>query len=178
MSDAPLNKHLPRQVDPRKFAQKGVGLSGQIPLASLARLSEAVAGGVDEITADLTFGVNEQGCKVMTGHAEAEVYVVCQRCLENTQLRLSADISLGIVWNEDQASNLSKDLEPWILDEGPADLYSAVEEELLLSLPMVAYHKENCIDASLLKSGEEPEEEPEELSNPFKVLEQLKGSPK
>ncbi len=177
MSDAPSLQFLPRQVDPRKFATKGVSLSGRIPLADMARLSEAVQSGAEEIDVHLNFGIDEQGAKTLKGSADARVSVVCQRCLQPTQLSLHADIALAVVWTEEQAQHLSKDLEPWILDEGPADLYVAVEEELLLALPMVAYHEEQCVDPAVLSVGEVVPDT-QESDNPFKVLEQLKGSPK
>lgn len=177
MSDAPLKQYLPRQVDPRKFAVKGISLSGRVPLAQLSRLSEAVQNGAEEIDVHLDFGVDPQGKRTLKGHAKASVSVMCQRCLQPTQLTLEANIALAVVWTDEQAKNLSQDLEPWILEEGPADLYQAIEEELLLVLPMVAYHEEQCIDPSTLSSGE-VEQVVEVSDNPFKVLEQLKGSPK
>jgi len=51
-----------------------------------------------------------------------------------------------------------------------------IEEELLLSLPAVAYHSEPCLDSKLYSSGKPVEVK--ETKNPFKVLEQLKSSPK
>lgn len=177
MSDAPSTTFLPRQVDPRKFAQKGISLSGRIPLTALPRLNEAVQGGSEEIDVHLDFGIDEQGAKTLKGYADARVSVVCQRCLQPTELTLHADIALAVIWTEAQAQNLSKDLDPWILDEGQADLYEAIEEELLLVLPMVAYHEEQCVDPSVLSVGE-VEPDTQESDNPFKVLEQLKGSPK
>jgi uncharacterized protein len=177
MSDAPSKKLLPRQVDPRKFATKGISLSGRVPLEALPRLSEAVQSGVDEIDVHLHFGIDEQGAKTLKGSADARVSVVCQRCLQPAQLTLHADIALAVIWTEEQAQNLSKDLDPWVLEEGPADIYQAVEEELLLVLPMVAYHEEQCIDPSVLSVGDVVPDA-QESNNPFKVLEQLKGSPK
>lgn len=179
MSDAPSKQSLPRLVDPRKFAQKGVSLSGYVLLTDMPRLAEAVEGGAMEIEVHLEFGRDQQGAKTLVGKARAEVSVMCQRCLQPTQYELIAPIALAVVWNEDQAKNLPKSLDPWILDEGVADLYQAIEEELLLALPMVAYHEKKCIDASLLQAGEvEPEVSEDTSNNPFKVLEQLKGSPK
>ena len=177
MSDAPSQPYLPRQVDPRKFAQKGINLSGRIPLSQLPRLSEAVQSGAEEVEVQVEFGVDQQRAKTLKGHAKASVSVICQRCLQPTQLILDANIALAVVWTEEQAQNLSKDLDPWILEEGPADLYEAIEEELLLVLPMVAYHEEQCIDATALSAGEVVQDEAVS-DNPFKVLEQLKGSPK
>ena len=79
-----------------------------------------------------------------------------------------------------QIQALAKDKRTAISDDDRAHvLERLIEEELLLALPMVAYHEHACVDASLYSSGESVEDEQEQQApNPFKVLEQLKGSPK
>lgn len=176
MSKAPSENVLPRQVDPRKFAQQRIELQGFIAISALPRLAEALASSEGEVAVDLAFGINDEGARVLTGTAKAEVYVICQRCLEAMPLALEGELSLAVVWDEEQAKSLPKHLDPWITGEGSADLYEIVEEELLLNLPMVAYHEEACVDVASFSSGEA--EEPEAAPNPFSVLEQLKGSPK
>jgi uncharacterized protein len=62
------------------------------------------------------------------------------------------------------------------VEEGQVDLYAMVEDELLLSLPAVAYHQEACVGPALFSSGEPVNEK--QGKNPFQILEQLKGAPK
>ena len=76
MSDAPLQTTLPRQVDPRKFAQKGISLSGRVPLVQMPRLNEAVQSGAEEVDVHLEFGVDQQRAKTLKGHAKASVSVI------------------------------------------------------------------------------------------------------
>ncbi len=175
MSDSPLKITLPKQVDPRKFAQQGVELSGVIAVDQLLRLSQSLASSDSEVDVQLVFGLDDQREKTITGNFKAEVKLVCQRCLEPVSIEVVGDLSLAVVWDEERAKNLPGHLEPWILGEGQANLYDIIEEELLLNLPLVAYHDHLCIDESLLSSGEFVESEP--VKNPFQVLEQLKGSP-
>ncbi len=177
MSTDPYEKILPRQVDPRKFAQKGIALSGKIEVSDLPRVAEAVIESDSEVTVDLEFGIDSEGRKTLSGSAQAKLQVICQRCLEPLALELESQLAVAVVWDEEQATNLPKSLDPWILEEGVADLYEIIEEEILLNLPMVSYHEEACVDQSAFTSGEESTI-PEEKPNPFKVLEQLKGSPK
>lgn len=177
MSKAPSEHSLPRQVDPRKFAQQRIELEGVIEVSALPRLAAAVAEPTGRVAVELAFGIGDQGEKVLNGTARAQVQVICQRCLEAMPLELEGKLSLAIVWNEEQAESLPKYLDPWITGEGAADLYEIIEEELLLNLPMVAYHEEACVDKASFSSGEEVDE-PEPANNPFSVLEQLKGSPK
>lgn len=176
MTQAPIYKPLPRQSDPRKFAQQGVSVDGMIPVSELPRLMEAVESGESEVLAHLSFGVSEDGYKVVTGSASVSVNQICQRCLQPVNVPVECDIALAIVWDEEKAKNLPSHLDPWIAGEGAADFYAMVEEELLLNLPAVAYHEELCIDQKLFSSGEPVVVKKEK--NPFQVLEQLKSSPK
>jgi uncharacterized protein len=168
-------KPLPKQGDPRKFAQQGISLDGFVPVAALPRLAESVQETTGEIQVDLAFGISVEKKKIVTGHASAELTLVCQRCLENVKVPVKSDISLGIVWDEEGAEALPEYLDPWITGEGIADLYDMIEVELLLSLPKVAYHEEFCVDRQLFTSGKPVEVK---KPNPFQVLEQLKSSPK
>lgn len=176
MFTTPSDKALPRQVDPRRFAQQGIRIDGFVPVAGMPRLIEATLDSTAKLQVDLEFRVNEEKKKVVTGRACGELTLVCQRCLDPVRLPIEADVSLAIVWDEEEADALPDYLDPWIHGEGAADLYEMIEEEMLLSLPAVAYHNEPCIDASLLNTGN-PVEVPVK-KNPFNVLEQLKSSPK
>lgn len=170
------HKALPRQADPRKFAQHGVSLEGFILTSDLPRIVEATESAAGEIQVNLEFKISEEGKRVVVGRAHADMVLICQRCLEPVTLPVETSISLGIVWDEEAANKLPPHFEPWITGEGMADLYDMVEEELLLSLPAVAYHTEPCIDSKLYSSGKPVEVKREK--NPFQVLEQLKSSPK
>lgn len=168
---------LPRLADPRKFAQQGITLNGSITLADMPRLTSALADDDASVAAELEFGIGDEGRKVLNGHASVQVKVICQRCLDSMPLDLEVDLNLAVVWDEDQAVSLPKYLDPWIHGEGQADLYEIVEEELLLELPMVAYHQSECVERERFTSGEVVEAA-EPVKNPFQMLEQLKGSPK
>jgi uncharacterized protein len=176
MFKTPSLKPLPKQGDPRKFAQQGISLDGFVPVADLPRLAESLQETTGEIQVDLAFGISVEKKKIVTGHASAELTLVCQRCLENVKVPVKSDISLGIVWDEEGAEALPEYLDPWITSEGVADLYDMIEEEMLLSLPKVAYHEELCVDRQLFSSGKPVEVK--KTKNPFQVLEQLKSSPK
>lgn len=176
MFKTPSLKPLPKQGDPRKFAQQGISLDGFVPVAALPRLASAVQEATGNIQVDLAFSLSEEKKKVVTGHATAELVLVCQRCLEKVTVPVESNISLGIAWDEEEAEKLPEYLDPWITGEGVADLYDMIEEEMLLSLPKVAYHEEECVDRQLFSSGKPVEVK--KTKNPFQVLEQLKSSPK
>lgn len=169
-------KQFPRHGDPRKFAQQGVSLEGFVAVSDLPRLVEALEVADGEIAVKLQFAINEEGKRAVTGSAIGKLALKCQRCLEPAYQDVESNISLAIVWDEDAAKSLPAYLDPWIVGEGAADFYEMIEEEVLLSLPIVAYHDELCVDRNLFSSGKPVEVK--ETQNPFKVLEQLKSSPK
>lgn len=176
MFPAPYDKPLPKQGDPRKFAQQGIAMSGFVPILALPRLVDALESSDGSVAVNLVFGINEDRKKVVSGTATADVHLLCQRCLNPVLVPVACDIALAVIWDEDDIKALPKNLDPWIADEGVADFYEMIEEELLLNLPPVAYHEELCISEELFRSGEPVVVKQEK--NPFQVLEQLKSSPK
>lgn len=178
MSSTPVNTHLPRDIDPRKFANQGITLAGSIALDALPRLTELVATAEGEINVVLAFDIDEQGFKVVNGDIAGSLALTCQRCLDPVVVPLQAALHVAVVWDEDAAKALPRTLDPWIVGEGVTDIYQIVEEEILLSLPMVAYHDEPCIETLQFQGDDVVAEDIEPADNPFKVLEQLKGSPK
>jgi len=171
---------LPQWVDARKFAYQGVQIEGDIDLKSLPRLATAVVGGAEPVHAALQFALDPARHRVVTGHITAALSVTCQRCLQPMAITVDADLSVAIVATEEKAQQLPKHLEPWLLPdvEEMADLYEVIEDELLLSMPMVAYHDHQCLDKSLYSTGTVQEEKPAESKkhNPFAVLGALKQS--
>ncbi len=173
---------LPPSVNPRKFAYQDTLIEGTIASDKLDRFRSAVVIVNGTIDAKLHFYIDGSGKAVVEGEVTAEVALVCQRCLENVSKQVCAKLCLALVKDEEQSKALAKSYDPWLVDseDGSADLYATLEDELLLALPMVAFHPEPCIDAVLLsaKDPAQKDEETAERTNPFKVLEQLKTAPK
>lgn len=179
---------LPQRVDPFRFAQLGVKLEAQIPADKLNRLQAAVNTVPENVLATLEFSRDAHGYRVIQGDLSATVEVMCQRCLEPMVMPLQTQVNLAVVLNEDQAKLLPKSLDPWLLEgeTDDADLYEVLEDELLLSLPIVAAHEHPCLDADSYSSAiqetvtattdavNQDSEQAEASDNPFKILEQLK----
>ncbi|CAH2796639.1 MAG: FIG01269488: protein, clustered with ribosomal protein L32p [uncultured Paraburkholderia sp.] len=111
------------------------------------------------------------------------VWLECQRCMTPYLQALNVDATYRIVNNEAEAEEfpLDEDEVEVIVGSKHFDLVDLIEEELLLSLPLVPKH-EVCpkVHESLLSGadgtkgvGDEPER-----PNPFAALESLKrGEP-
>ncbi|MGS2722426.1 YceD family protein [Porticoccus sp. GXU_MW_L64] len=151
---------------------QGVRLTGCFVASQLPRLASAVAALPEPVEVSLDFATDEQNQRVVTGRVSANVTVNCQRCMQPMEQQLQAEVALGLVWSEEDAPRLNRDLEPWVVADDSASLSDMVEDELLLALPYVNYHPlGECSASSHYSTGEV---EVEEKPNPFQVLEQLK----
>ncbi|WP_250534405.1 DUF177 domain-containing protein [Caballeronia sp. AZ10_KS36] len=111
------------------------------------------------------------------------VWLTCQRCLSPYSQHLDVDATYRIVATEEEADEypLDEDEIEVIVGSRQFDLIDLIEEELLLSLPLVPKHSV-CpeVHESLLAGSaeDEPDEGGEEAEkpNPFAVLEKLKTS--
>jgi uncharacterized protein len=172
MSDGTPKHPLPRLIEPRRFAHQGAVLRGVVPVAELHRLAE-IGLAVDAVQAELSFSLDEQRERIVSGQLQADLSLQCQRCLELMPVNLKCEINLALVRDEESARQLPGNYDPWIVAEEQADLYVLLEEEILLNLPYVVYHDSPC--GSLVHSQVEVAEEVvSDKPNPFQVLKQLK----
>lgn len=176
MSIPPSKAALPESVDARKLAHREQGLAGILPPESLQRLAVAVELIDGDVRAELAFERDPHGHFAVNGKLQCGVQLQCQRCLKPVPGQVQAEFHWGIVWSEEQGKALPKDLDPVIQQGDELNLYQALEDEILLNLPMVAYHGEACVPRDRFHYGEEADRAGEQWENPFKVLEQLKGS--
>lgn len=172
MPNPPPPSILPRWVDARKLAGQGAVLAGEIPPDQLPRVGEVVAAVAGGVAVELQFGVDGGGVRTLEGKVQAQVELICQRCLTPLMLAVAAGIAVGMVTDDDQIANLPQRLEPWLVDSDAADLYTLVEDELLLALPMIPLHAvAECPGTSSYATGAAAATT---RRNPFGVLAQLK----
>lgn len=172
----PPHPVLPRHVEARSLAARGVALSGLLALAKLPRLAAAVVGADGDARVAADFGRDEEGRYVLDLHATLTVRVACQRCLEPMPVDIDAGSRLAIVWTDAQAAALPEHLEPLHTAE-ETDLWAVAEDELLLALPPFSYHDDpDCAQASGRAPTPEPDAAPPvaDGNNPFDVLKKLK----
>lgn len=165
---------LPTTCKPLKLARQEGKLSGYMPLKQLfALIVDCVdIKDDDRVEAELGFVMEGRRPEVY-GQASTQVKLVCQRCLEPVAVSLDVKIALGFTQNEQQVQALPEDLEPFMFEEEDVPLARLLEQELILALPIVAYHQ-GC-DPIPFDGGEDDRMSKEDKPNPFAVLEQLKG---
>ena len=167
---------LPLTVDPVKSAQRRLNYEGYYSRNQLVRLAEAVNQVLSDVEAELSFTIDPQKLVVMQGKADVDVMLQCQRCGQPFPYHLSYTFNYSPVSNLDQADVLPEIYEPIELNDfGEIDLLAVIEDELLLSLPLVPMHEpEHCeVSEDEQVFGELPEELAKK-PNPFAVLASLK----
>lgn len=183
MPTATRGAPLPFTIDVFKLASQGSSLSGQFAAKHLPRLAEATLEIGEAVNAELQFFVGEQGLVEVTGLVCGEVTLTCQRCLGAVRKTLSSEFALAVIRDEADVVGVPRHLDPWLVDTQAGDLRAMLEDELLLTLPIVALHeREHCEpDAAYSLGADDPEGGAEAKQsaagrrpNPFQVLEQLK----
>ena len=174
-----LTEPLPNSLNVRKAATRGVSISGALKPLDLQRFSQLLATDAGSVEATLTFSRDEENRYLIEVSVTADVFVICQRCLDTMPVHLEVENLLAAVWDDDYARNLPRHLEPLIVDDEPCNLWELVEEELILGTPAFSYHEAtdcNGILVGITQSALIQEED--SAPNPFNVLEQLKPGKK
>lgn len=183
MSDPAPRQNLPHHVDALKLCQQRAQVSGAVSLTDLPRVAAQLHEVQGKAHAELAFDIDEQARRVIKGRINASLQLVCQRCLEGIAVTVQPELSLALVWNDEQAGNLPRWLDPVLMEGSDLDLYSIVEDELLLAMPLVASHDKGVcnpppVGAAPVDSGKFADEPAEKKENPFQVLASLKTAAK
>lgn len=165
-------KFIPEHIDPYRFAEQSLTLSGSLKIADMQRLSSILASNDSIVTANLKFGIDEQGITYVKGHLETSLMLQCQRCMELYKYEIISDFMLGIVTTLDEANSLPEVYEPVLVKEKELAVRELIEDEIILNLPVIPRHEpEYCeVKLPLTDSGWEHGKG----ENPFHVLESLK----
>jgi len=145
---------FPERVVARKMCQQNGTINSSIPLGKLQRLSEYLHDNHGQAEVCLSFDRDESGLDVLSGSVNATVSMQCQRCLESVTLDIQSEFLMQIAESEPKAEEMAESagaeaesLDIAICEDGQLDLLAVVEDELIMSLPIVASHDtENCSD--------------------------------
>lgn len=175
-----FDEPLPKEADLRKLALREASWQVTLDASLLPRFSGAIHEGAGLIKANLHLGVDEQRVRYLKGTIDCDTQLICQRCMQPMTVTIHSDVSLGVMWDETEARQLSKSMDPLIVGEDEwVDLNEVVEDELLLNMPFVSYHDdENCSEKSYSFADEETDlllSSQSEKENPFSVLANLKS---
>ncbi|QTH71803.1 23S rRNA accumulation protein YceD [Pseudoalteromonas xiamenensis] len=166
---------IPITLDPSRAARRRSDYEGVVMLEELSRLEQVVLDEAGEIAVTVRFEFDEQGLAVIRGNFSAKVHVTCQRCNGELGLDLEQDFAYTPVGLGAESDDLPESYDVVELDEhGEINLRQLIEDELILSIPIVPMHDEASCSFSdkPTRFGEIDEEDSK--PNPFEILKQLK----
>lgn len=171
----------PTRVDVAALAREGVPLSGQWLLGDLERLSGVTVTPPGDAALEPVQWRAQAKAMARPGaepqlwldlSAQGAVWLQCQRCLQPMREPLEVERSFRFVRSEAEAEAEDLDSDEDVLALPRAlDLQALIEDELILSLPLVPRH-EVCPEPLPLPRDEPLEEAP--VANPFAKLAVLK----
>ena len=168
-TELPETANFVRQVELNRT------LEGVYPISKFTRLGEVLLSSEGFVSVKLEF-TRSVGIASLRGKVSAKLLVECQRCLQPVETEVNGSFKFALVHSEDEFDLLPEEFEPYLLEGEEQSIIDLVEDELLLSLPMVTIHQEACSDFMSkqnqeLKAAMQAEKE---ADNPFAVLKALK----
>lgn len=170
-----MKQTLPVHLNFRQKCKTGFEIQGNWPIKQLKRLNEFLLSDEGDIKVELKFDFAGH-IPCIKGHITAELQLKCQRCMQSMTHTVDNDFKLGLVLNEEQMNKLPDDFEPYLVVEDNNHLPDMIEDELLLSLPLVPMHEHECSEYVKTQGAQQDEDVSpvkEEKENPFSVLKDL-----
>ena len=132
-------------IDVDRLADRQADVAFDIPLSRLPRVQAQIAGAEGSVRGVAHF-CREAGYRVAELVMEGEAKLVCQRCLAPMTWPLASETRVAILANEKDADGVPQDFETVYAPDDRIRVADLVEEELLLTLPLVPLHEsaEEC----------------------------------
>jgi uncharacterized protein len=165
----------PDRVDVGVLAADRVCLTRRYPVASLERIADALVSPAGEVEATFEFERLAEGLAGCQLEVSTAVRLRCQRCLEPFEQLLRSRTKLAFVGSDEEAGRVPDGFEAVSAGDGWIDLRELVEDELLLSLPIVALHggDTRCAASSRPAAEDSGEEAAARKQRPFAQLQDL-----
>ena len=162
-----MSPDLPLTIAPARLARKGESIQGQYAIPDLQRLVDLLHDQSGHVIFELVFNRDEDRNQVViTGKVEAQVSLICQRCMGMLQYTVDSPVYLGVVSDAEGASQLPDGCEPLFVEGDSASLLAIIEDEILLALPITAMHEEDECDATEFLAKLQQKSR----NNPFSIL--------
>jgi DUF177 domain-containing protein len=164
-------------IEVDRLADRQADVAFEIPLSRLPRVQAQIAGAQGSVRGVVHFR-REAGLRVAEIEMEGEAKLVCQRCLGPLAWPIASDARVALLANESDADGVPQELETVHAQDDRIRVADLVEEEVLLTLPLVPMHEsaDECQavqdDVPLPAPAEEAAPAPE-TQRPFERLGEL-----
>ena len=161
-----------KPLDVDRLSLGAAVLDFDIALAQLPRLSARAELMGGSVQGTVRFG-RDAGRAVADVSLAGTVQLRCQRCMQPMALPLSAHVKVALLLSEADSSTVDDAFEPVLAPEGRISVAELIEEEVLLSLPIVSMHAGDEQCEPLENAGGASEPPAETTQRPFARLGEL-----
>ena len=167
-----MSIELPEFIEPLRLAQHERSLQGLMPIAEMARLQDSLCDNQGDISIVLRLQYDDQHRPVILGKIQGQLALLCQRCLQPMQYELQREVVLFVLKTGQSDEGLPDSADFLTLEQSSLSLWELVEDEVILSLPIVSLHAQCPHNEYSLPDDIAQTDRP----NPFQLLAKLKKS--
>lgn len=138
--------------DLESLADRDGVLSGELQLSKLTRLVGMLHSDAGSVRASLKFGQRRDGALEVELTYAAAVEVTCQRCLEPFRHELAGGVKVVLVDAGSTPDTVPEGYEPFELTDGRLSPAELIEDELIVSMPLVPKHERLADCGSVARS--------------------------
>lgn len=168
-----MSRYVPELLQLSAYRGRTETLTGQLSTSRMARLRD-VGWVADEAELTLTLSAENRGDIGLSGNVSSAIQLTCQRCLEAVDVPLQSAFDFVVMDAADARPGDEESAEIIVVDDGMLRLGPLIEDELLLSLPVVARHDDESPCRPTSQQFGPADEQVRDEENPFSVLERLK----
>ena len=172
-------ERLPVEIDPFRLAEARRLLKGEIPLSQMKRLLPLLASDTGAVQVSLEFGIDSMDVVNLVGEIQADLALICQRCLEPMAWPLQLNLALAFIRPDEDEAGIPGPYEPYVVETLPIRLTDMIEDEIILALPSIPRHEmTECSASQWIQDDEAAAKQnakvDEQRDNPFSALADMK----
>jgi len=154
-------------IDSFAFARAGRQLKGDVAVVQLPRLAEFVTASDGALHYEIEGLIDDDGHPAANLYLKGQLNLICQRCNAPLQFSIDRTTQFRFVASEEELNSLpiEDDDTDAVVGSRNMSIHDWVEEEAILSLPLVPRH-----DGCAAPAGSDDAAEPVPASSPFAVL--------
>jgi len=161
--------------EPAKLAKNKATLSGNVSTSELPRLLSEITDNT-EISYVLKFDYDTHGRCFIEGQVSCTLLLTCYRCLQSCAEALELSFLLTPISSLSSKEDFPEIYEPIVMQDESLNLFNLIEEEILLSLPLVPKHLPGdlmCVKTDLFVEEGTGANFEKVRENPFKDLKDI-----
>ena len=168
---ATLSGEMPEKANFKRQVELNRTFEGDYPLDKFSRLGESLDSTDGHVTAKIEFG-RSVGFACIKATVSATLLLKCQRCLKPLETEVSGSFKFALVHSEEDFELLPDEFEPYLVEGEEQSIIDLIEDEVLLSLPMVTTHEKPC--SEFMSRQDKILKAEKEASHPFASLKALR----